>query len=84
MARQKPPSKAGAFWRAINVREDLAHGSAQGFVLKCCAAAQREELCPLAGQASLWRAKRGNRVVKLECRFCCFDKNQQDISKIKE
>ena len=55
MARQKPPSKAGAFWRAINVREDLAHGSAQGFVLKCCAAAQREELCPLAGQASLWR-----------------------------
>ena len=107
MARQKPPSKAGAFWRAINVREDLAHGSAQGFVLersakrgvksfaplrgkppygapkapvesggflarhKCtrrprarqCAGiraraereARSEELCPLAGQASLWR-----------------------------
>ena len=53
MARQKPPSKAGAFWRAINVREDLAHGSAQGFVLE-----RSEELCPLAGQASLWRAEK--------------------------
>ena len=50
MARQKPPSKAGAFWRAINVREDLAHDSAQGFVLECCAAAQREELCPAWGK----------------------------------
>ena len=55
MARQKPPSKAGAFWRAINVREDLAHDSAQGFVLERSAAARSEELCPLEGQASLWR-----------------------------
>ena len=50
MARQKPPSKAGAFWRAINVREDLAHGSAQGFVLERSAKRGVKSFAPLWGK----------------------------------
>ena len=50
MARQKPPSKAGAFWRAINVREDLAHGSAQGFVLERSAKRGVKSFAPLRGK----------------------------------
>ena len=50
MARQKPPSKAGAFWRAINVREDLAHDSAQGFVLERSTKCGVKSFAPLRGK----------------------------------
>ena len=64
MARQKPPSKAGAFWRAINVREDLAHDRAQGFVLERSAKRGVKSFAPLRGKPPMARRNEKTRQKK--------------------
>lgn len=81
MARQKPPSKAGAFWRAINVREDLAHGSAQGFVLKRSAKRNAKSFAPHG--ASLVMARRNEKARQNRIQLLFHNRKQKIVSKTK-